>query len=204
MERSESPTVETGTAEKEYRYLTPAIREAIDQLIPCYPERRPVVTQALWLIQDHWGFIPLDAQAELAAYLDLPLVWIREVVTFYNMYHERPIGAHLIYFCCNISCSLRGARQLYRYLLEKLGIADRETTPDGNITVEKVQCIGACELAPVMQIDGEFVGPVDTTVIDEWIERLRQSYKKAQQGNPDPSNPEEDERNLVKEKDEDA
>jgi NADH-quinone oxidoreductase subunit E len=160
-------------AESAYRFLTPEVRARIEALRPRYPDRRALLMPALWAIQEAHGWIPLEAQAELAAYLEVPSVWVHEVVSFYNMYRERPVGRYLIYVCGNIACSLRGARRLLRFLLDRLGVAERTVTPDGLFTVERVQCIGACELAPVIQVNGEFIGPVDEARLEDLITALR-------------------------------
>jgi len=160
-------------AESAYRFLTPEVRARIEALRPRYPDRRALLMPALWVIQETHGWIPLEAQAELAAYLEVPSVWVHEVVSFYNMYRERPVGRYLIYVCGNIACSLRGARRLLRFLLDRLGVAERAVTPDGLFTVERVQCIGACELAPVIQVNGEFIGPVDEARLEDLITTLR-------------------------------
>jgi len=159
--------------EPAYRYLTPEVCARIEALRPRYPDRRALLMPALWAVQEVHGWIPLEAQNELAAYLEIPAVWVHEVVSFYNMYRERPVGRYLIYVCGNIACSLRGARRLLRYLLNRLGVAERAVTPDGLFTVERVQCIGACELAPVIQVNGEFIGPVDEARLDDLIAALR-------------------------------
>lgn len=156
-----------------YRYLTPEVCARIEALRSRYPDRRALLMPALWAIQEAHGWVPLEAQTELAAYLGVPPVWVHEVVSFYNMYHERPVGRYLIYVCGNIACSLRGARRLLRYLLDRLGVAERAVTPDGLFTVERVQCIGACERAPVIQVNGEFIGPVDEAQLDDLIATLR-------------------------------
>ncbi len=166
-------------AESAYRYLTPEVCARIEALRPRYPDRRALLLPALWAVQEAHGWVPLEAQAELAAYLGVPAVWVHEVVSFYSMYHDRPVGRHLIYVCGNIACSLRGARRLLRYLLNRLGVAERAVTPDGLFTVERVQCLGACELAPVVQVDGEFIGPVDEARLDDLIDGLRAKAREA-------------------------
>lgn len=158
----------------EYKYLSPELQKSIAHMLRRYPTRRAVVSQALWLIQDSYGCVPLQAQNELARYLNVPAVWIREVVSFYSMFHESPSGRYHIHFCGNLPCSLRGGRTFLTYLLQRLGLRRPGLTEDGQIEVEQVQCLGACEIAPVMQVNGEYLGPLDETVIDRWLVQARQ------------------------------
>ena len=160
----------------EYAYLTESVRARINELLKRYPKKRAVVTQALWVIQENFGAVPLEAQKELADYLEIPPVWIREVMTFYNMYHETPQGEFHVHFCGNLTCSLRGGRKLLKRLLDLLGLREPGIMPDGRVCVERVECLGACEIAPVMQVNGEFVGPLDEESIARWArEALRRT-----------------------------
>ncbi len=166
-------TASVPPTETAYRYLTESVRQRIAELLRRYPHRRAVLLPALWVVQETHGYISLEAELEIARFLEIPPIWVHEVVTFYHMFHTEPVGRYLIYVCGNLSCALRGGRRLLHHLLRQLGVEERQTTPDGLFTVERVQCIGACELAPVIQVNGTFYGPMDPQRLDELLAQLR-------------------------------
>jgi NADH-quinone oxidoreductase subunit E len=108
----------------------------------------------------------------VARLFDLTPAHVHEVVTFYTLFFRKPVGRHVVSVCHNLSCSLRGAEDAIAYLQERLGIEPGETTPDGRVTLLRVECLCACELAPMMQVDDAYVGPLDRAVIDRVLEGL--------------------------------
>ncbi|HFD38760.1 MAG TPA: hypothetical protein ENJ31_02755, partial [Anaerolineae bacterium] len=100
-----------------------------------YPDARSALLPALRLVQREYGWLPESAFDEVAAILDLPPTYVASVASFYTMFHQEPVGRHVIWVCTNISCSLLGAEHLLDYLSRKLGIAVGETTPDGRWTL---------------------------------------------------------------------
>jgi NADH-quinone oxidoreductase subunit E len=136
--------------------ISEAARKAIEEEIAKYPRRRGALPPALHIVQKELGHISLETAKELAEIFELKPVDVIEVVTFYNMFHDRPQGRHHVHVCTNLPCSLLGARSLLRQLEAHLGIDLGETTPDGRITLGHEECLGACAYAPMMRVDEEY------------------------------------------------
>lgn len=151
-----------------------AVRE-LEQLLTHYPDKKSAILPCLWIAQrEYGGYLPPEAIAEVAIRLDRSYAEIEGVATFYTMYHVgHPTGKHLIEVCTCLTCHLCGAYRIAEHLKAKLGIDWGETTPDGMITIEEVECLDACDRAPVIQIADQYYGPVDEKTMDELIERLR-------------------------------
>jgi NADH-quinone oxidoreductase subunit E len=98
---------------------------------------------------------------------------VHEVVTFYTMYFQQPKGRHVISVCHNLSCHLAGAQPLLQHLTERLGIGAGETTEDGRVTLLAVECLCACEAAPMMQVDDRYELNLTPEKIDRILEGLR-------------------------------
>jgi NADH-quinone oxidoreductase subunit E len=128
-------------------------RARIDGEIAKYPKKRGALLPALHLVQAERGWISPEQAAELAAIFEIRPVEVLEVVSFYNMFHDRPQGRHHVYVCTNLPCSLRGARTLLAELEAHLGVKTGETTRDGRVTLGHEECLGACAYAPMLRVD---------------------------------------------------
>ncbi len=135
--------------------LSDAVKDAIRVEVAKYPQPRSALLIALHLVQGEVGYVPIEAQRELATLLGIRPIEVREVVTFYPMYHEHPVGRRNIQVCVNIACALAGARQVVRGLEERLGIAVGERTRDGAYSLEEAQCLGSCGTAVCVQVNNE-------------------------------------------------
>jgi NADH-quinone oxidoreductase subunit E len=138
-----------------------------------YPERQAALLPVLRMAQDTFGYISPEVEVYVGELFALSPAHVHEVVTFYTLFFQRPVGRHVISVCHNLSCSLRGAEDVIAYLQERLGIEAGETTPDGRVTLLRVECLCACEAAPMMQVDEAYVGPLDRKTIDAVLEGLR-------------------------------
>ncbi len=134
-----------------------SIRE-IEKELEKYPadRRQSAVMAALRIAQDENRWVSQETVQEIADFLGIPAIHVYEVATFYSMYEHDDVGLHKICVCSNISCQLRGSKEILDYLREKTGIGPGETTPDGRITIKEVECLGACGGAPMMQVDKEY------------------------------------------------
>ena len=141
--------------------ISQATRAEIETEIAKYPERRGALLPALHLVQRELGYLAPTTMIEVAELFGLEPVEIMEIVSFYNMFHGEPTGRHHAYVCTNLSCSLRGARDLLRALEAHLGIRSGETTPDGRITLGHEECLGACAYAPMMRVDDTYHEDLD-------------------------------------------
>jgi NADH-quinone oxidoreductase subunit E len=145
----------------------------VRRLQALYPERQAALLPVLRMAQETFGFVSPEAQAYVAELFEISPAHVHEVVTFYTLFFQRPVGRHVISVCHNLTCSLRGAEDVVAYLQERLGVEAGETTPDGRVTLLRVECLCACEAAPMMQVDDRYVGPLDRAGIDRVLESLR-------------------------------
>lgn len=146
--------------------LTEKTRQGILRLQEKYPEKRSALIPALHLAQNEVGYLPKDVQSEVAALFNLDPNEVNSIVTFYDMFHEEPVGKHVIHICKNVSCMLRGADDVIEALCCKLKVKPFENTEDGEFTVIPCECLGACDLAPMMLVDDQVVGPVKVEELD--------------------------------------
>jgi NADH-quinone oxidoreductase subunit E len=127
----------------------------------------------LHLTQKEFGCISEEEEKRVAEILELKPIQVREVVTFYTMFNQKPVGKYHIQVCSNLSCSLLGAESLIDYLMEKLGIGLGETTPDKKFTLSSVECLGACEMAPSLMVNFDYHGNLDKEKIDNILSGLK-------------------------------
>ncbi len=150
--------------------LSESVKQAILAEVPKYPEPRAALLMALHFIQAEIGHVPINVQREVAALLGLRPIEVREVVTFYPMYHEHPVGKRNIQVCVNIACALAGARGVVRALEERLGIRVGERTSDGSYSIHEVQCLGSCGTAVCVQVNNQpYIENVRPDHIDELL-----------------------------------
>jgi len=145
----------------------------IKSLVERYPAPQSALLPVLHMAQEDFGYLSMEVQQLVADTLAVRLMAVREVVTFYTMFRERPCGTYLMEVCTNAGCMLNGANELVSHMCDKLDIKVGETTPDGLFTVTEVECAGACSGAPVVQINNAYHEKVDAAHIDAFIERAR-------------------------------
>ena len=130
------------------------VKEQITELRTRYPTSEAVLLPALHLAQKAWGgWLPDEAIAAVAVELNLPVSKVYGVVTFYDLYHQRPVGRHRIRVCTNLSCQLRGSEEIMELLHQELGVGEDEITPDGRCSYVHFECLGSCDTAPMMMVD---------------------------------------------------
>ena len=133
------------------------VKAQIDVLRKRYPTTEAVLLPALHLAQRAWGgWLPDEAIAAVAAELNLPVSKVYGVVTFYDLYHQSPVGRHRIRVCTNLSCQLRGSEEIMETLHQELGVGEDEVTPDGRCTYVHFECLGSCDTAPMMMVDEDY------------------------------------------------
>jgi NADH-quinone oxidoreductase subunit E len=138
-----------------------------------YPAPGAALLPVLRMAQETFGHVSRDVETYVAGLFDLTPAHVHEVVTFYTLFFQRPVGRHVLSVCHNLSCSMLGAEAAIAYLQERLGIEAGETTADGRVTLLRVECLCACEIAPMMQVDEAYVGPLDRATIDRVLGDLR-------------------------------
>ena len=138
-----------------------------------YPDKRGALLPVLHMAQDTFGYVSLEAQEYVAGLFDLAPAHVHEVVTFYTLFFQKPVGRHVISVCHNLSCTLRGAEDALAYLERQLGIEAGETTRDGRVTLLRVECLCACEIAPMMQVDDRYELNLTPEKVDRILGELR-------------------------------
>jgi NADH-quinone oxidoreductase E subunit len=149
------------------------LKERIEKIAQKYPQRRSALLPALFLAQEKYGYLTKEAMEEVAAILDLHPVQVYEVATFYTMFNKKPVGKFHVQVCGNVSCSLLGAETIIDCLKTKLGINVGETTEDKLFTLTKVECLGSCGTAPMMQINDTYYENLTEEKVDTILNELR-------------------------------
>lgn len=139
-----------------------------NDLIKAYPDKKASLLPLLHLSQEFWGYINDDVIDLISKKLKLTPSYVYGVASFYTMYHFERKGKIHIRICTNVTCQIKGAEEILKKLEEKLGIKEGGTTEDGRISIEKVECLGACDRAPVVMVNDHYEGPVDL----EWVEKI--------------------------------
>lgn len=138
-----------------------------------YPVKRSVLVPSLLYVQDELGHLNDEAIAELARRLDLTVLEVENVVSYYSLLTRKPKGKFNVQVCTNICCMLRGAEEVFDAAKQKLGIGHKEVTADGQFSLEEVECIGACSWGPAMQVNYDY----HEKLTPESVERVIDEYK---------------------------
>jgi NADH-quinone oxidoreductase subunit E len=161
--------------------LSEKTRKAILELQKKYPRKRSALIPALHLAQAEVGYLPSETQNEIAELFEIAPNEVNAVVSFYDMFFEKPVGKHLIHVCKNVSCMLHGADEILEELCHKLKVNPREMTEDGEFTVIPSECLAACDRAPMMIVDEKVVGPVKERDFDAILDEAKKG-----RGHPSP------------------
>jgi NADH-quinone oxidoreductase E subunit len=154
--------------------FTPENQQRFEQIISQYPRKRAAMLPTLHLAQEQNGHISPEVEAYVADLLEVPVVDVHEVLTFYTLFSDKPRGRHHVRVCGSLSCWIRGSDDVSKALREKLGIEDGDITEDGRISWETVpDCLGACEMAPMIQVDGHFEGNLTEDKIEQIVDELK-------------------------------
>ena len=149
--------------------MTPELKAFIEE----WKEKPGNLIMVLHQVQQTYGYIPREVAIEVSELLNVPLAKIYGVVTFYNFFKLQKAGKYIIQVCLGTACYLRGGDDLMKTLERELGIGVNGTTPDGLFSVEAVRCLGCCGLAPVIVVNGEVHGKLETKDIPGIIEKYR-------------------------------
>ncbi len=141
--------------------LEPKAKEILQR----YDHRRAATLPLLWLVQERFGYISPEAERWVGDLVGTTVAHVREVVSFYTMYRTAPAGRRELRVCTSLPCLLRGAGEALHEIEKRLKIRPGETTADGELTLTEVECLCACEIAPMAQLDEQFVGPLDAAML---------------------------------------
>jgi len=152
-------------------------RKEIAEILTHYPDKRSAMLPVLNLAQAEFGYISQDVMALVADLLDLTPPKVYEVLTFYTLLNEKPVGQYLIQLCRTLQCALAGSENILDHLQQKLGIRAGETTADGMFTLRTVECLASCGTAPAVQINGAYYENLTREKMDRILDELRRGVQ---------------------------
>ncbi|MEH6651830.1 MAG: NADH-quinone oxidoreductase subunit NuoE [Motiliproteus sp.] len=147
-------------------------RQQIDAECGHYPQRRAAAIEGLKIVQQHRGWVSDGTLKALARYLEMPEGELDGVATFYNLIFRQPVGSHVIMLCDSVCCWIKGSDKLNQYLCDKLDIQPGQTTPDGRVTLLPIVCLGDCDRAPTLMVDGQQHGNLTPDRLDQILAGL--------------------------------
>ncbi len=155
------------------RILTDEMIEEIRAFFPRYPSRQAVTLPALHVVNEHLRYVPPQAVVEIAELLELTPAQVQDTLSFYGFFkQDKPHGRTRVWMCRSISCHLRDGDSLLEYMCQKAGIQPGETTPDGKLTIEAAECLGACEYGPCMLANKQLHTCLTREKIDAFLDSL--------------------------------
>jgi NADH-quinone oxidoreductase subunit E len=140
--------------------VSPELRAEIEHHMAKYPDRHSAVLPALAAAQREHGWLSQDAMLQVASVMRVTPAYLESIASFYDMLELEQVGRHTIYVCTNISCQLRGARRLLDAFAEATGSPVNGSSPDGMFRLRSFECLGACDIAPMASIEGNYRGPL--------------------------------------------
>ena len=148
-------------------------KNRFDWILTRYPTKEAALLPTLHLAQEVWGWISPEVVHYVGDLLDLSPATVFGVVSFYNMYNQKPVGKYHVQVCTNLSCMVWRAYDIYDHLIEKLDVKPGDITRDGRYTVTEVECLGSCGTAPVVQVNNDYHENMDVRKMDELLTRLK-------------------------------
>jgi NADH-quinone oxidoreductase subunit E len=143
------------------------------EMLDHYPTKRSLLVPTLLYAQDEAGYLSDEVIAEIAARVELSILEVRNVISYYSMLTTKPRGKYNLQICTNIACLLRGGEELLEHCQKKLGVGHKQTTADGLFTLEEVECIGACSWAPAAQVNYDFHENLTLAKMDRILDECR-------------------------------
>ncbi len=155
--------------------FSPEVVAEMESHLTKYPpdRKRSALIPLLFVIQRERGYIDNGGANFLAKFLDLEVTDIWETATFYSMFNFKPMGKYHIQMCKTLSCRIMGEPQITGHICDKLGIHVGETTPDGKFTVTRVECLGSCGTAPMMQVNFDYEEDLTVEKVDKILDSLK-------------------------------
>ena len=151
---------------------TDEIRE-IENEAAHYPKREAVSIDALKIVQKHRGWVSDESLRDIAEHIGMSPTDLDSIATFYNLIYRRPVGRHVISVCDSVSCWILGCEGIQERLQQRLGIGLGETTADNRFTLLPTVCLGCCDRAPALMVDGDLHTNLDALKIDTTLEKYK-------------------------------
>ena len=161
--------------------FSPELEAKFAKLLTSYPpgRERSAMIPMLLFAQDEVGYLSDEVVSEVAKRVGVPEVEVESVLSFYSMLHRKPLGKYHVQVCTNISCMLTGGAELWEQAARRLGLGHKQATADHQISLEEVECIGACSWAPAIQVNYDFFHNVTAEKLDEILEAIQnRAYQK--------------------------
>ncbi|MBI4264764.1 MAG: NADH-quinone oxidoreductase subunit NuoE [Acidobacteria bacterium] len=155
--------------------FTPENQAKFDENVKRYPpdQRKSAILYALYLAQGRQGYLTAAAMRHVAQQIGCTAAEVEDVVSYYTMFFTKPVGKYVINVCRTLSCALRGAERVTEELRAKLGIAPGETDADGMFTLIEVECLGACDCAPVVMVNDDWHEHLTPERVSQFIDDVR-------------------------------
>ena len=150
----------------------PDFEKRVDGIVARYPQAPAALLPVLWEAQRHNGWIDVESEVWIGDRLGVSPAHVHGVVTFYTMYKQRPSGKYHIQVCTTLSCMLRGSDELVEHLERRLDIRVGETTGDGKFSLVRVECLGSCGTAPMLQLNDDYHEDLSLTAVDRLLDGL--------------------------------
>lgn len=149
------------------------LKRQIEQAMAKYPRRRSAAIPALHAAQDHYGWCSPEAVRAVAAVMRFTPAFVESIATFYDLFHTEPAGKKKVMVCTNLSCMMRGANRVLARFEQELGVAAGNPSDDGEFQLERFECLGACDMAPMASLDGRYRGPIEPDEVPAILDDLR-------------------------------
>lgn len=155
--------------------FSPELEKRFEKLLTSYPpgRQRSAVVPMLLYAQDEVGHVSQELVEEVAKRCGVAPLQVEEVIGYYSMLHRKPLGKYHVQVCTNICCQVVGGEDLYEHASKTLKLGNKQVTPDGLISLEEVECMGACSWAPAIQVNYDFHHKVTPERFDQLIQALR-------------------------------
>lgn len=148
-------------------------RGEIEEALKHYPDKRAGTIDALLLLQRHRGWVSDESLLDIAQFLDMTREDVDGVATYYNLIFRQPVGRHVLFMCDSISCWIMGYERVRQQLTSRYGVDMGQTTNDGRLTILPIACLGHCERAPAIMMDGDVYGNVTPDKIECIVEKYK-------------------------------
>ena len=148
-------------------------KKRFEYILSRYPTKEAALLPTLHLAQELWGWISPEIVHYVGELLDLSPATVFGVVSFYDMYDQKPVGKYRLRVCTNLSCMVSNAYDIYEHLCDKLQVNPHETTKDGRFTVLEVECLGSCGTAPVVQVNNDYHESMSVAKMDALLDQLK-------------------------------
>jgi len=171
FQRSERKLAEPG---EPFTY-TPENQSKFDEVVKRYPpdRRKSAILFALYLVQNQQGYITANGMRHVAQQIGCTPAEVEDVVSYYTMFYTRPVGKYVLNVCRTLSCALLGAERVTEELSEELGVMPGETDPGGTFTLIEVECLGACDRAPVVMVNDDWHEGLTPEQCSKFIDDIR-------------------------------